>query len=207
MTRQNPLVRAPVTQSALCAMLLLALGGCQTTTSNSHSGDSDALERRSVGTVLDDQTIEIRVTDALHRDEGPGRGNHIKTISYNRTVLLVGEVSDDETLEQAQSIVSSMAGVEKVINELRIGEPEGLATRSRDALLTAQVKSVLLATKGVDPTRFNLTSHRGVVYMMGLVTPEMAETAAHRAARVAGVKSVVKVLEYLPGETAALESE
>lgn len=199
MTNQLSSPRTLIVRAATYCCLIVALLGCQTTS-------EPAPERRSFGAMLDDQTIEIRVTDALHRDNGPGRGNHVKTISYNRTVLLVGSVRDTDTLEEVQSIVSSMDGIEKVINELQIAEPIGLATRSRDALLTAQVKSALLTTKGVDSTRFNLTSHRGVVYMMGLVTPEEGEAAARRAARVAGVKSVVKVLEYLPSTSTASEA-
>ena len=167
-------------------LMALLLTGCAT--SDHH---------RSTGTMVDDQAIEIRAMDSLHRN-GPGRGNHIKATSFNRVVLLTGEVKTEAMREEAVAMVAAIPNVRRVVNELAIGEPTGLGRRSRDTLLTGQVKGSLLGAgiEGFDPVRIKVVSVRGIVYLMGLVTPEEADIVAERVAGLQGVRQVVKVFDY-----------
>lgn len=189
--------------TALALVILTAtlLGGCAAAVVGGvAAGAATVHDRRSAGAIIDDQAIEVRATDRLHQEDGPGRGNHIKVISYNRTVLLAGEVRTEAAREEAEAIVAEIPNVERVVNELGIGEPTGLGRRSRDTMLTGQVKSSLLGAglPGFDPARIKVVSVRGNVYLMGLVTEEEGERVASRIADLRGVRKVVKVFEYIP---------
>ena len=188
---------APLAWLAFVAAMVL-LSGCAATAVGVTA--STLHDRRSAGTILDDNAIELHATDALHRGDGPGRGNHIKVTSYNRTVLLAGEVREVADRERAEEIVAGIGNVQRVVNELAIGEPTGLPRRSRDTLLTGQIKASLLGVglPGFDPARVKVVSVRGNAYLMGLLTPEEADKVAARVARVGGVRQVIKVFDYLP---------
>lgn len=164
------------------------------------AGAATAHDRRTAGSVVEDQSIEIQASDLLHEKGGPGRGNHIKTISYNQIVLLVGEVSDEADSQRAEQLVKSLPKVRKVVNELAIRPRTGAYTRSRDSALTAQVKSSFLAMneiEGFDAARIKVVSVRRIVYLMGLLSQEESTKAAERASRVRGVRKVVKVFEIV----------
>lgn len=156
-------------------------------------------DRRDSGTILEDQRIEIRIRDQLHQPGGPGRGNHLKTISHNRIVLLVGEARSAEDKARAETIASQVPKVRRVINEIDIMEPVGLGRRSRDSLLTTQVKSALLGVdlEGFDAGHVNIVTVHGNVYIMGMVTREEGEAIAERARRQRGVRKLFKVFEYI----------
>ncbi|MDX1568932.1 MAG: BON domain-containing protein [Xanthomonadales bacterium] len=183
---------------AVLLLIIATLSGCAAAVVGGVA--ATVHDRRSAGTILDDNAIELHATDRLHQDGAPGRGNHIRVVSYNRTVLLAGEVRTEEAKQEAERIVSQVGDVQRVVNELAIGEQTGLGRRSRDTLLTGQIKAALLGTglPGFDPARVKVTSLRGIAYLMGLVTEEEAEKVAERVARVRGVKQVVKVFDYIP---------
>lgn len=180
-------------------LLIALLNGCAAVVVGGAAAGALALhDRRTTGAIVDDEAIEVRARDMLHRD-GPGRGNHIKVVSYNRAVLLAGEVRTEAERKAAETMVESIPTVRRIHNELGIGQPTGLGRRSRDAALTGQVKSSLLnlGLDGFDPARAKVVSVRGNVYLMGLVTPEEAELIAERAATLRGVRQVVKLFEYI----------
>ena len=186
----------------LLILIIITLQGCAAAVVGGVAVGAGAIhDRRSAEQVLADQGTNIKVVDAIHRDDGPGRGSHIKTTTYNGIVLLTGEALTQEIYSEVAEIAASVEGVKEVVNELAVGEPSSAFARSRDSLLTAQVKSSLLGIRGLenfDPTRVKVVSVRHEVYLMGLVTEEEGAAAAQRAARVSGVDKVVKVFEYIP---------
>jgi len=188
LTRLWPLLLLPLLTGCAAAVV----GGALVAAKTLH-------DRRSSSTVLEDQSIEIKVTDRLHQDDGPGRGNRIKTFSFNHVVLLIGEVREEDDRELAGRLAESFPQVRRVVNELAVTEPVGLGRRSRDNLLTARVKAALLGVDvdGFDPEHVNVSTARANVYLMGLVTGEEAEAVVEVARRQSGVASVVKVFEYL----------
>ena len=183
--------------SALLAALLLSgcagllLGGAAV-------GVSVAHDRRTTGTVVDDQTIELKVFDALNRQLPPG--NRISATCYNGAVLLTGEVVSEAIKQRAEAVVRGVTPpIREVYNELAVASPRPFTERSNDGLLTAKVKSALFQVRiaDFDPTRVKVVTERGVVYLMGLLRPNEADAAANIASQVGGVRQVVTLFEYI----------
>lgn len=159
-----------------------------------------AHDRRTTGTVVDDQTIELKLYDALDRQLPPG--NHINITAYNSAVLLSGEAVSAQAQQQAEQIARTLSEppVREVYNELVIGPPSALSSRSNDTLLTTKVKGALLGIHDIpdfDPSRVKVVTERGVVYLLGLVRPQEADAAADVASQVGGVRQVVTLFEYI----------
>ena len=160
-----------------------------------------AHDRRTTGTVVDDQTIELKLYDAFNKQLPPG--NHINTTSYNGAVLLTGEVVSEAVRQQAEQIARNLSEpqVREVYNELAVSPPSSLSAQSNDALITSKVKTALLQIThipGFDPSRVKVVTDRGVVHLMGLVKRQEADAAADKASQVGGVSQVVTLFEYIP---------
>lgn len=161
-------------------------------------GVSVAHDRRTTGMVVDDQTIELKLYDALNQQLPPG--NRISATSYNGTVLLTGEAVSEAARQRAEAIARGITPpVREVYNELVIGRPRSFSDRSSDGLLTAKAKAALFQVeiKDFDPTRVKVITERGVVYLMGLVRPNEADAAAKVVSQVGGVRQVVTLFEYV----------
>ncbi len=170
-------------------LLVVSLSGCAgILIGGAATGISLAHDRRTAGTVIDDQSIELKLYDNLNRELPPG--NRISITSYNGTVLLTGEVVSDGVRGQAEQIVRAFnePPVRTVHNELVIGPPSSLSVQSSDTLVT---------TPDFDPTRVKVVTDRGVVYLLGLVRPIEADAAADVASQVGGVQQVVTLFEYI----------
>jgi len=158
-------------------------------------------DRRTTGTIWEDQTIEWKAATAIAKDpelSNPERAN-VSVTSYNRVVLLSGEVATPELRQQAAEIVRYVPAVERVYNELVIAPPSTPVDRAADAALTAQVKASLLQIDlpGFDPTRIKVVTSAGTVYLLGLVKPAEADTVVDTVKYVSGVRQVVKLFEYI----------
>ncbi|HHW78552.1 MAG TPA: BON domain-containing protein [Xanthomonadaceae bacterium] len=181
------------------ALSTLLLSGCAgLLIGGTAVGVGVAHDRRTTGTVVDDQTIELKIYDALNAQLPPG--NQISTTSYNGIVLLTGSVVSEAARQQAETIARGVTPpVREVYNELVVGRPSPLSSRSNDALLTTKVKTALLQVKiaDFDPTRVKVVTERGVVYLLGLVRPAEADASANVASQVGGVRQVVTLFEYI----------
>lgn len=161
-------------------------------------GVSVAHDRRTTGTVVDDQTIELKVYDALNQKLPPG--NRVSTTSYNGVVLLTGEVVSEAVRQRAETIARSVVPpVREVYNELTVGSPKSFSSLSNDGLLTTKVKTALfqIRIQDFDPSRVKVVTERSVVYLLGLVRPNEADAAANVASQVSGVRQVVTLFEYI----------
>ncbi len=161
-------------------------------------GVSVVHDRRTTGTLVDDQTIELKVYGALNGELPPG--NRINATSYNGVVLLTGEVISEEARQKAEVATRNIVPpVREVFNELVVGPPDSLSTRSNDAFLTTKVKTALFQIKiaDFDPTRVKVVTERGIVYLMGLVRPNEADASANVASQVSGVRQVVTLFEFI----------
>ncbi len=175
------------------------LGGCAgLLIGGAAVGVSVAHDRRTTGTVVDDQSIELKVFDALNQKLPPG--NRISATCYNRAVLLTGEVVSEAVKQKAEAIVRGVTPpVREVYNELVVGAPRPFSARSNDGLLTTKVKAALFQVKidDFDPTRVKVITDQNVVYLMGLVRPNEADASANVASQVSGVRQVVTLFEYI----------
>lgn len=154
-----------------------------------------ASDRRSAGIQLEDETIEQRSATAMR--ENFGSKEHINITSYNRQVLITGEVSNDTVRRQVESLVSRVENVRAVVNELAIGAASSTSDRASDALLVAKVKASMVDTEDVFANVFKVVGERGTVYLMGRVTQREAKRATDVVRGVSGVKRVVRVFEYI----------
>ncbi len=159
-------------------------------------------DRRPASVILDDHQIELSAMSALLRDAKVRDGGRVSATSYNRTVLLTGQVRTPEIRQQATSLVSRLPKVRRVVDELAIGAPISLTRQSEDTYVTAKVKTALLDIDipGFDPTRVKIVTENGTVYLMGLLTPREAEAATDQARYVPGVARVVKLFDHLDAD-------
>jgi osmotically-inducible protein OsmY len=154
-----------------------------------------ASDRRSAGIQVEDETIEQRSATAMR--ENFGSKEHINITSYNRQVLITGEVSNDTVRRQVESLVSRVENVRAVVNELAVGPASSVSDRASDALLVAKVKASMVDTEDVFANVYKVVGERGTVYLMGRVTQREAKRATDVVRGVSGVKRVVRVFEYI----------
>lgn len=157
-------------------------------------------DRRTVGTFVDDQGIELKSSMAILENRELSRQTHINIISLNGVVLMVGQAPDEALRQQAQDIVAGVEKVRHIHNEIAIAAPNSMMTRSSDSLITAKVKTSFFSIKGLpdfDPTRTKVVTEDGVVYLMGLLHRNEADAVSERARQVSGVEKIVKLFEYL----------
>jgi osmotically-inducible protein OsmY len=169
-----------------CAAVVVGAGAA--------AGYSAYEDRRSTGTQVEDQRIESRASSAI--DQRFGWKVHVNVTSYNRQVLITGEVPDAVTHAEVEKLIAAVPGVRTLANESTIGPLTSLAARTGDTLVTSNVKSRFLGAKNFNPIHVKVVTEAGVVFLMGMVTEVEANAASEIARTTDGVKKVVKVFEY-----------
>jgi len=187
---------------ALPIILIAALlqGCASAVVGGAATGAAVVHDRRTVGTFVDDEIIEVKATKRLFSDQEIFDNTHINVTSYNNIVLLSGEAPTAALNNKAYSLVSSIPKVRKIHNEIVVAAPSSLLTRSSDTWITAKVKTNLFQVKGVpgfDPTRIKIISENGTVFLMGIVTRAEADLVINASRTIKGVQRVVKLFEYL----------
>jgi osmotically-inducible protein OsmY len=152
-------------------------------------------DRRTSGTQLEDQAIELKAMNRA-RDIVGDRG-HVSTTSYNRVVLITGEVPSEGDRTAVEKSIAQVENVKSTVNELAVMGPSSMTARSNDAVLSSKVKATFVDAKDLQANAFKVISERGTVYLMGRVTEREAERATELARSVAGVQRVVRVFEIL----------
>ncbi|MCP5143782.1 MAG: BON domain-containing protein [Gammaproteobacteria bacterium] len=160
------------------------------------TGAAVANDRRTTGSVIEDQAIELKARKAISDAKDVDSQTHINVTSYNQIVLLSGEANSEELRRQAVDLVSGVEKIRHVHNEIQIAAPSSFMARSNDTVLTTKVKTKLFATKNLDATRVKVVTEAGNVYLMGLLSQEEAQRAAEAASQVSGVLKVIKLFEY-----------
>ncbi len=157
-----------------------------------------ATDRRTSGAQVEDQGIELRASNRL--TEALGERVHINVTSYNRQVLITGEVPSERDKATAEQIVSKIDNVKSVVNELGVLGNTSLSSRSSDTVITSRVKGALLDHKDIYGNAFKIVTERGTVYMMGRVTKREADQATEVVRGQSGVLKVVRVMETITEE-------
>ncbi len=187
-------LRLSLLAGALAASTLMS--GCAVLVGGAIVGSSMvATDRRTSGTQLEDQSIEFksikRIGDVI------GDRGHLNVTSYNRLVLITGEVPTEADKASVEQAVARIDNVRSVINEVGVAVPSSIGTRSNDTLLTSKVKASMVDAKDVQAGAYKVVTERGAVYLMGRVTEREATRAAEIARGVSGVVKVVKVFEVV----------
>ncbi|WP_039169058.1 division/outer membrane stress-associated lipid-binding lipoprotein [Gallibacterium anatis] len=156
-----------------------------------------AMDPRTTGTQIDDQTLELRVADALRKDKQLNEQAHISVIVYNGRALLVGEAPGADLKEVAVNLARGVKDIADVYDEIQIGEKVSFMQASKDTWITTEVKSKLFVNGNVKATDVKVVTENGIVYLIGRVTQSQAAAAVDVARQVNGVRKVVKVFTYL----------
>ncbi len=192
-------LRRPLAAAAVCGMLAIGLQGCFGVLAGGLlAGTFAATDRRTLGAQTEDKSIVVKGEANI-----PGvvpQGSHVNVTSFNRKVLLSGEVPDEASKAAAEREIKSLPGVEAVYNELAISGSSNFSARSGDALVTSKVLASLVDAKDLYSSAFKVTTERGIVYMMGRVTEREGKRGADIAAGVSGVQKVVTLYEYISEE-------
>jgi len=192
-------VKKAVLTAALLGSLLVSLQGCVAVVAGGMvAGAMATTDRRTLGAQTEDKAIAVKAETQL--PQLVGDAGHVNVNSYNRKVLLTGEVRDDAMKQAVEKEVRTITNVDNVINELVVAGPSSYTSRSNDALITSKVKISLADKKTVSANSFKVVTERGNVYLMGLVTQREGNIAAQVAQGVAGVIRVVKIFEYISEE-------
>lgn len=155
-------------------------------------------DRRSVGAQTEDTEIEIKMTNRLASAVKEWGG--VSITSYNRRVLLTGQVPDAQSKKAVEEVARVTPGVVMVHNELEVGPRASLTAETRDAALTLRIKSSFLEQRALSTNLVKVVTESDVVYLMGLVTQREAPGYAQVASRVSGVRRVVTLFQYLTEE-------
>jgi osmotically-inducible protein OsmY len=186
-----------MTRLAIAVLLLplvLLVSGCPAVVVGGGAAAYSAFEdRRTSGTMMDDDNIEGRLANALRARYGDN--THVNVTSYNRMVLLTGEVPDDARRAEIEKLVKDIGSVRGVTNDLQLGPPSSLSVRTNDSLITTKVKGRLLDSAKVNPVHVKVVTEAGVVYLMGIVTEKEASDAVEVARTTGGVIKVVRIFE------------
>ena len=192
-------VQKLVTVLALSACLGAGLSACAPLiVGGAVMGSLLATDRRTTGTQLDDEGIELRAGSRIR--EKMGERGHINIVSYNRQVLLTGEVPSAQDKQLAEQVVSKVENVRVIVNELGIQANTTFSQRSADALITGRVKAALVDARDLFANAFKVVTERGTTYLMGRVTQREVNRATDIARSTPGVLKVVRVLEIISDE-------
>jgi osmotically-inducible protein OsmY len=157
-----------------------------------------ATDRRTSGTQLEDETIELRAS-AKVRDMF-GEKVHVNVTSYNRQVLLTGEVPSERERQAVSAIVEKVENVKSVVNELSAMPNASLGSRSNDLVVTGKIKATLVDSRDLFANAFKVVTERNTVYLMGRVTQREADSATALIRNVGGVNKVVRMFEIISEE-------
>ena len=163
------------------------------------TGATVAHDRRTTGTFIEDQSIELKAAKAFFNDKEINDNAHVNVTSYNLVVLVTGEAPTEEIIQKIVNIVQNIPKVSHVYNELTLAAPSALSSRSSDSLITATVKTKLLTDKetGTFGFRVKVVTEKGVVYLMGLLTRAEADLVTEIVRKTSSVQKVVKLFQYV----------
>jgi len=151
-------------------------------------------DRRTSGTYIDDQGIELKAMTRLN--EKFNETVHVTVTSYNRNVLLTGEAPSEALKNEVEQVVRTVPNVASVLNEMAIGALTPFSSHSNDTYITSKVKGRMIDANKFPINQVKVVTENGVVYLLGIVTHQQANDAAEIARTTSGVRKVVKVFEY-----------
>ncbi len=157
-----------------------------------------ATDRRTTGAQVEDEGIELKVASAVRQDLGDRV--HLNVTSFNRKVLLSGEVRTQADKDRAEKLAQSQENVQSVVNDLAVAMPSSLTQRSKDTVTTSQVKAAFIDAKDLQVNSIKVVTERGIVYLMGRVTAREAKRASDIVRGIGGVVKVVRVFDEISEE-------
>jgi osmotically-inducible protein OsmY len=187
----------PLAIVVLAGVLTASLQGCVgIVLGGAVAGSFAATDRRTLGAQTEDKEIAVKANTRL--SSVVGDDGHVDVTSYNRKVLLTGEVKDAQMKQAVEQEVKQIAGVQGVMDELDVGGMSGSFTsRSNDALITTEISATYVNERNLNANSIKVVTEHGTVYLLGRVTEREGKIAADLASGVNGVKKVIKMFEYI----------
>ncbi|MEW4981935.1 MAG: BON domain-containing protein [Cycloclasticus sp.] len=192
------LKKAPLFALLLCTILLSGCAAVAVGTAT--TGVAVIHDRRTAGTVIDDQTIELKALNILYGVDKIRINTHVNATCYNGVLLLTGEAPTEGLRSDISNRLRQITKVRQVHNEIILAAPSSLVARSSDSLITSKTKIALLKLndiKDFDPTRVKVVSENGVVYLLGILRQHEVNPVIETVRRVGGVQRVVKLFEII----------
>lgn len=183
-------VAGVITLVSLQGCVPLLLGGAAT-------GAAVINDRRTVGTVVDDRTLQLNIIHEINKVKRISENSHINVTVYNGLVLLTGEAANTNIRQSAEYVASKVEGVKKIVNDVVIGPRSSFMNRTYDTNQTAKVKAVMFDVKApkFNPNRVKVVTEHGVTYLLGIVSEQEAAEIVNVARRVSGVARIVSLFE------------
>ncbi len=177
-------------------VLLGALQGCAALVVGGGVGAASAVhDRRTFGTQIDDKTLATRIRVKLRESENVKEFAHVEVDVFNGVALLVGQAPNDTLKREAQTAAESVKNIAKLHNQIRIGPPTAITTRTNDVWIANKIRANLIANKNIDGLHIKVVVEDSEVFLMGLVSSSEANIAVDVARNTKGVIKVVKVFE------------
>ncbi|MDI1361918.1 BON domain-containing protein [Methylotenera sp.] len=191
MTKQTALklILSAALISQITACVPVVVGGAAAT-------GAMAADRRTSGIYVEDENIELKAVKKM--ETNLGEDAHVNVTSYNRNVLLTGEVPAAESKSKAENLVKEITNTRSITNEITVGPKSTIGSRSNDSYITSKIKTKFVTENKFPANYVKVVTENGVVYLLGIVTNKEADEAVEIARNTDGVTKVVKVFEYLP---------
>ena len=156
-------------------------------------------DERSLKTQLDDTNADFKISAALDKNKDIKEHAHIRAITVNRKILVVGQAPNSQLRDRAINIIADLKLGDKIYNQIRIGSPTGFTTRSNDTWITTKVKGRMLNHDGLDITRIKVVTENGEVFLLGVIAENQADLAVDVARHTSGVRKVIRVFDITKG--------
>lgn len=187
---------------SIALLLVSTLTGCgaAVVAGGVAAGATVAVDRRTTGTLIEDQSIELKAGELRKADPEIDKRSNISIVSYNLQVLLTGQAESTAISQRLADRITTLPRVRKVFNEVVTGAEGTWSEAASDTYLTSKVKLALIDIdiKGFDPTVVKVVTSQDVVYLMGLLTPQEADAVTEKVRYLSGVKRVVRLFEHIP---------
>lgn len=201
-TTLNRSIRRTVCTALAAAALAAGLSACAPLiVGGAVMGGVMAVDRRTAGTQIEDEGIELRAVNRIR--EVLGDRVHVNVTSYNRQALLTGEVPNAQDRQTVEQLVSQVENARSVVNDLAVMSASSLSQRSNDTFITGKVRASLVDAQDISANSFKVVTERSIVYLMGRVSQREANRATDVARGVSGVTKVVRVFEIVSEEELA----
>ncbi|AJA43990.1 division/outer membrane stress-associated lipid-binding lipoprotein [Frischella perrara] len=185
----------------LCVLVvtgILMLQGCVAAVIGAGAGVAKiASDPRTAGKQVDDTAIDSKISLKIKNESDYFKGSRIVVSSYNGNVLLIGQASSQSVIDRVVELANGVDSVEKIYNQIRIGNIISAGTMTNDAWITTNIKTKLIANKNTKARDIKVITENGEVFLLGIVTRDEGYTAGDIASRVSGVKLVTKIFTYL----------
>lgn len=163
-----------------------------------------ARDNRTIGTQIDDQTLDIRITQTLGDHKKLWDASNLSVIVQEGQALVVGQTPTPKQRNEIMNIVKHVSGVKKVFNEIRLAQPSSLSTRARDSWITTKIKAQIYTNKKILPGKIQVVTENSEVFLIGVVTKGEADTAVNIARQTAGVTRVTKFFKIISKDDTSL---